>query len=183
MVDRLGKDVIYDMNRGIPGITDNQRSGDFKDCMAEKGNWDVVYEHYGEYQREGGFEGTQLILQGYPEAKVIHNANTAMSMGSVEAQKAIGKEGEIFSTGWGGTGLELDAIRNGELDATPMRMGDDVGAATAEAIKAHLEGKAEEQPLVFLGRITIAHDNMSKQEIDDLEKEAFRFSGVGALER
>ena len=41
--------MIYDMNRGIPGITDNQRSGDFKDCMAEKGNWDVVYEHYGEY--------------------------------------------------------------------------------------------------------------------------------------
>lgn len=183
MLERLGNDVVYAMNRGIPGITDNQRSGDFKDCVAEKGNWDVVYEHYGEYQREGGFEGTQLILQGYPEAGVIHNANTAMAMGSVEAQRAVGKEGEIFSTGWGGTGLELDAIRNGELDATPMRMGDDVGAATAEAIKAHLEGRAEELPLVFLGRITVAHDQMSNEEIDALEQEAFRFSGVGALER
>ncbi|WP_306261615.1 substrate-binding domain-containing protein [Pararhizobium sp. IMCC21322] len=183
MVDRLGKDVTYAMNRGIPGITDNQRSGDFKDCVKEKANWNVVYEHYGEYQREGGFEGTQLILQAYPEAKVIHNANTAMSMGSVEAQLAIGKEKEIFSTGWGGTGLELDAIRRGELDATPMRMGDDVGAATAEAIKAHLEGREAELPLVFLGRITIAHDQMSVEEIDALEKEAFRFSGIGALER
>ncbi len=183
MVDRLGKDVTYAMNRGIPGITDNQRSGDFKDCVAEKGNWNVVYEHYGEYQQEGGFEGTQLILQSYPEAKVIHNANTAMSMGSVEAQKAVGKEKEIFSTGWGGTGLELDAIRKGELDATPMRMGDDVGAATAEAIKAHLENRQDELPLVFLGRITVAHDNMSVEEIDNLEKEAFRFSGVGALKR
>ena len=75
-------------------------------------------------------------------------------MGSVEAQIAVGKEKEIFSTGWGGTGLELDAIRRGELDATPMRMGDDVGAATAEAIKAHLEGREAELPLVFLGRIT-----------------------------
>lgn len=183
MVERLGKDVTYAMNRGIPGITDNQRSGDFKDCVAEKGNWNVVYEHYGEYQREGGFEGTQLILQAYPEATVIHNANTAMSMGSVEAQVAIGKEKEIFSTGWGGTGLELDAIRRGELDATPMRMGDDVGAATAEAIKAHLEGRQDELPLVFLGRITIANDEMSVEEIDALEKEAFRFSGVGTLER
>ncbi|MFK7856263.1 MAG: substrate-binding domain-containing protein [Granulosicoccus sp.] len=183
MVERLGKDVTYAMNRGIPGITDNQRSGDFKDCVAEKGNWNVVYEHYGEYQREGGFEGTQLMLQAYPEAKVIHNANTAMSMGSVEAQVAVGKEKEIFSTGWGGTGLELDAIRRGELDATPMRMGDDVGAATAEAIKAHLEGRQEELPLVFLGRISIAHDEMSLEEIDALETEAFRFSGVGALER
>ncbi|MCR9138763.1 MAG: substrate-binding domain-containing protein [Alphaproteobacteria bacterium] len=183
MLERLGKDVTYAMNRGIPGITDNQRSGDFKDCVAEKGNWDAVYEHYGEYQREGGFTGTSLILQAYPEAKVIHNANTAMAMGSVEAQVATGKEKEIFSTGWGGTGLELDAIRRGELDATPMRMGDDVGAATAEAIKAHLEDKADELPLVFLGRITVAHDQMSKEEIDNLEKEAFRFSGVGALKR
>lgn len=182
MVERLGKDKVYAMNRGIPGITDNQRSGDFKDCVAKSG-WKVAYEHYGEYQREGGFAGTNLILQAYPEAKIIHNANTAMSMGSVEAQVAAGKEKEIFSTGWGGTGLELDAIRRGELDATPMRMGDDVGAATAEAIKADLENRSSELPLVFLGRITVAHDKMSSDEIDALEKEAFRFSGVGALKR
>lgn len=182
MIERLGNDVTYAMNRGIPGITDNQRSGDFKDCVADAG-WNPVYEHYGEYTTEGGFEGTQLMLQAYPEATVIHNANTAMSMGSVQAQIAVGKEKEIFSTGWGGTGLELDAIRRGELDATPMRMGDDVGAATAEAIRAHLEGRADELPLVFLGRITVAHDQMSGEEIDALEKEAFRFSGVDALQR
>jgi len=183
MLSRLGNDVVMAMNRGIPGITDNQRSGDFKACVEEKGNWQTVYEHYGEYQTEGGFEGTSLIMQSYPEAKIIHNANTAMAMGSVEAQLALGKEKEIFSTGWGGTGLELEAIRRGELDATPMRMGDDVGAATAEAIKADLEARADELPLVFLGRITVAHDQMSAEEIDALEKEAFRFSGVGALKR
>ncbi len=183
MIERLGTGVTMAMNRGIPGITDNQRSGDFKACVEEKAGWNTVYEHYGEYQREGGFAGTSLILQSYPEAKIIHNANTAMAMGSVEAQVAVGKEKEIFSTGWGGTGLELDAIRRGELDATPMRMGDDVGAATAEAIKADLEGRADELPFVFLGRITVAHDQMSADEIDALEQEAFRFSGVGALDR
>ncbi len=183
MLERLGSDVTMAMNRGIPGITDDQRSGDFKACVEEKGNWTTVYEHYGEYQREGGFEGTSLILQAYPEATIIHNANTAMAMGSVEAQVAVGKEKDVFSTGWGGTGLELDAIRRGELDATPMRMGDDVGAATAEAIKAHMEGRQDELPFVFLGRITVAHDQMSAEELDALEQEAFRFSGVGALER
>ncbi|WP_201769893.1 substrate-binding domain-containing protein [Actibacterium mucosum] len=183
MLGRLGNDVVMSMNRGIPGITDNQRSGDFKACVEEKGNWTTEYEHYGEYQREGGFEGTTLIMQAYPDSKVIHNANTAMAMGSVEAQVALGKEKDIFSTGWGGTGLELDAIRRGELDATPMRMGDDVGAATAEAIRADLEGRADELPLVFLGRITVAHDQMSADELDALEVEAFRFSGVGALKR
>ncbi|MEM9063287.1 MAG: substrate-binding domain-containing protein [Pseudomonadota bacterium] len=183
MLERLGKDVTYALNRGIPGITDNQRSGDFMACVKEKGNWNAVYEHYGEYQREGGFAGTNLILQAYPEAKIIHNANTAMAMGSVEAQVAAGVEKDIFSTGWGGTGLELDAIRRGELDATPMRMGDDVGAATAEAIKADMEGRNDELPFVFLGRITVAHDQMSADELDALQQEAFRFSGIGKLER
>ncbi len=183
MVERLGSDQTYALNRGIPGITDNQRSGDFSDCVQEKGGWELAYEHYGEYRREGGFDGTNLILQAYPEAKIIHNANTAMSMGSVEAQLAAGKENEIFSTGWGGTGLELEAMRRGELNATPMRMGDDVGAAVAEAVKFTMEGRGDELPQIFLGRITIANDEMSVEEIDALEQEAFRFSGVGALER
>jgi autoinducer 2-binding protein LuxP len=183
MISRLGEGMTMALNRGIPGITDDQRSGDFKACIEEKAGWTTVYEHYGEYQREGGFDGTSLIMQAYPEATVIHNANTAMAMGSVEAQVSMGKEKEIFSTGWGGTGLELDAIRRGELDATPMRMGDDVGAATAEAIKAHLENRADDLPLVFLGRITVAHDQMSAEDLDALQEEAFRFSGVGALER
>lgn len=183
MLGRLGNDVTMAMNRGIPGITDNQRSGDFKECVMEKGNWKVAYEHYGEYQTQGGFEGTSLILQAYPEATIIHNANTAMAMGSVEAQIAAGKEKEVFSTGWGGTGLELGAIRRGEMNATPMRMGDDVGAATAEAIKADLESRGDELPLVFLGRITVAHDEMSADELNALELEAFRFSGIDALKR
>lgn len=183
MAERLGSDITYAMNRGIPGITDNQRSGDFQRCIEEKANWTLAYEHYGEYTREGGFDGTNLILQAYPEVTVIHNANTAMAMGSMEALIGAGREKDVFSTGWGGTGLELDAIRRKELDATPMRMGDDVGAAAAEAVKYHLEGRAEELPLVFLGRILVAHDQMSAEELNALEAEAFRFSGVGALER
>jgi len=183
MAETLGNDVVYAMNRGIPGITDNQRSGDFQKCIEEKANWTLAYEHYGNYTREGGYDGTNLILQAYPEVTVIHNANTAMSMGSLEALIGAGRDKDIFSTGWGGTGLELDAIRRKELDATPMRMGDDVGAAAAEAIKYHLEGREDELPLVFLGRILVAHDQMAPEELDALEKEAFRFSGVGALER
>lgn len=183
MLERLGNDVTFAMNRGIPGITDNQRSGEWADCVQERGNWTLAYEHYGEYTTEGGFEGTQLILQAYPEAGIIHNANTAMAMGSVQAQIAVDAAGSVFSTGWGGTGIELDSIRRGELDATPMRMGDDVGAATAEAIKYHLEGREAELPFVFLGRITIAHDQMSEDELAALEQEAFRFSGIEPLER
>ncbi len=183
VIERYGRDVTYALVRGIPGITDNQRSGEWAACVNERGGWKKAYEHYGEYTREGGSTGTNLIVQAYPEVTFIHNANTSMAMGGMEALIAAGKVNDIVSTGWGGTGLELEAIRRKELDATPMRMGDDVGAATAEAIKYHLEGRAAELPYVFLGRIEIAHDGMPADQIDALEQEAFRFSGVDALKR
>lgn len=183
MVDRYGRDITYALVRGIPGITDNQRSGDFQACVAEKGGWTMAYEHYGNYTTEGGFDGTNLILQGYPEVTLIHYANTAMAMGGVEALNGAGRNDEIINTGWGGTALELETIRKGELDATPMRMGDDVGAAAAEAVKYHLEGRADELPFVFLGRILVAHGEMDEAELSAMEQEAFRFSGVGALNR
>ena len=56
-------------------------------------------------------------------------------------------------------------------------------AGAAEAIKYQLEGRGDELPLVFLGRILVAHDEMPPEALDALETEAFRFSGVRALSR
>jgi autoinducer 2-binding protein LuxP len=182
VVKRLGNDVQFAAIRGIPGITDDQRSGDFIDCVQDRANWSMQNEFFGDYTDEGGFNGTNGVIQAFPEITFIHNANTAMALGSVEAQVASGVTDDYFTTGWGGTGLELESIREGTLNATPMRMGDDVGAATAEAIKADLEGRNGDLPRVFLGRITIAHDELSNDELDALQQEAFRFSGVDALE-
>ena len=157
VIENVGTEGQFAMNRGTPGSVDNQRSG--------------------------GFDGTNLILTGYPEVDMIHNANTAMGMGSLSAAEALGVLDDVFVTAWGGTGEELEALRAGLLDATPMRMGDDFGVSVAEIIKADLEGRQEEIPLVFLGRITIAHKGLSVEEIDALEQEAFRYTGIGTLER
>jgi len=178
VVKHLGKDIEFAANRGIPGITDTQRSQGFMDCVEERGDWLTVYEHFGQYQKLGGADGVRLILDNFPEVTMIHNANTAMTMGAVDALREAGKLDPIYVTGWGGTAKEIEKIREGELDATPMRMSDDLGVATAEAIKFHLEGRADEVPLIYLGRITVAHNEMSDAEIDNLTREAFRYSGV-----
>lgn len=183
IVENLGTEGTYAMIRGIPGGIDNQRSGGFQECLEEKSNWTLAYEHYGDFQREGGFNGAQLILSGYPEVKMIHNANTAMAMGAISAVQAADKGEEIFVTAWGGTGDELEALRNGELGATPMRMSDDVGVSMAEVIRADLEDRAEEMPLVFLGRIDIVSGASGPDVVDAFEKEAFRYTGIGTLER
>ncbi|MFK7893884.1 MAG: substrate-binding domain-containing protein [Granulosicoccus sp.] len=183
IVENLGTVGTYAMNRGIPGGVDDQRSGGFRDCLAEKSDWELAYEHYGDFQREGGFNGTQHILSAYPEVTLIHNANTAMAMGSISAVQAADAGDRVDVTAWGGTGDELEALRNGELMATPMRMSDDVGVAMAEAIRADIEGRSEEIPLVFLGRIDIVSSESGPDVVDAFEREAFRYTGIGTLER
>ena len=46
-----------------------------------------------------------------------------------------------------------------------------------------MEGGIDGLPFVFPGRITVAHDQMSADEINALEQEDSRFSSVGALKR
>ncbi len=183
VVENLGTEGTYAMIRGVPGGVDNQRSGGFQTCLEEKSNWKLAYEHYGQFQREGGFNGAQLIISGYPEVTYIHNANTAMAMGAISAIQAAGVPDRVKTSAWGGTGDEIEALRNGELMATPMRMSDDVGVALAEAIRADQEGRQDDIPLVFLGRITIVASDSGPEVVEAFEKEAFRYTGIGTLER
>ncbi len=183
VLENLGTEGTYAMIRGLPGGIDDQRSGGFRDCLAENSNWIMAYEHYGEFQREGGFNGAQLITSAYPDVTLIHNANTAMAMGAISAVQAAGIGDRVGVTAWGGTGDELDALRNGELLATPMRMSDDVGVAMAEAIRMDLEGRDAEIPLVFLGRIDIVSSASGADVVNAMAEEAFRYTGLGTLER
>ncbi|MEF1172182.1 substrate-binding domain-containing protein [Vibrio sinaloensis] len=178
VINHLGTDVEFAANRGIPGITDTQRSQGFIDCVTEKGEWLTAYEHFGQYQKLGGADGVRLVLDNFPEVSVIHNANTAMTMGAIDALREANRLDDIYVTGWGGTAKEIEKIRTGELDATPMRMSDDLGVATAEAIKAHLEGRANQVPRIYLGRITVVHNEMAERELNMLTREAFRYSGA-----
>ena len=181
VLETLGTEGTMALVRGIPGSIDDQRSGGFKECVTSQSDWEVAYEHYGDFERERGYTGTQQILQAYPEVELIHNANTAMAMGSISAVQEIGSDVKV--TAWGGTGDEIEALRHGELWATPMRMSDDVGVATAEVVRAHLEGRTDDIPLVLLGRITIVSGTTGPEVVDAMEKEAFRYTGIGTIER
>ncbi|TDO96867.1 substrate-binding domain-containing protein [Marinomonas balearica] len=176
LIQKLGNDVYFALNRGIPGITDTQRSQLFSDCVEQKADWLNVYEHFGQYQKGGGSDGAHLIIKNFPEVALLHNANTAMTIGAIEAIKDEGKLDDIFVTGWGGTAKEIEKIKSGELNATPMRMSDDAGVATAEAIKYYLQDRKDEVPNIYLGRITVVTSDMDVSQINALSVEAFRYS-------
>ncbi len=181
VIDKLGTEGNFALMHGVPGSLDDQRSFGFRDCLVENSNWNYIYSHYGLAEADAAFNGGALIAQAYPEVSLIHGGNTAVGLGAARGVALAGASDRIHVTGWGGTGDELVSLKSGTLLATPMRMSDDLGVGTAEVIKYHLEGR--EHPLVVLGRITIAHQDMAAEEIDALEAESFRYSGVGTLER
>ncbi|EAQ65341.1 ribose ABC transporter, periplasmic ribose-binding protein [Marinomonas sp. MED121] len=178
VIERLGDNIEFAANRGIPGITDTQRSQGFIDCVEKKADWLNMYEHFGQYQKLGGSDGVKLFLSNFPEVKMVHNANTAMTIGALDTLVEESKLSDIFVTGWGGTAKEIEKIKMGELGATPMRMSDDLGVATAESIKFHIQKRESDIPHTYLGRIVVVHDKMTHEELDAFTKEAFRYSGI-----
>jgi len=81
IIEHLRNNVDCEFNLGIPGITDNRRSGAFRRCVYKPTNWRVADEHYGQYQFLDGADGAGLITNHYSEVHYVNNANTAIRIG------------------------------------------------------------------------------------------------------
>jgi autoinducer 2-binding periplasmic protein LuxP len=162
--------------RGIPGITDDQRSGIAKQYFEEAG-FEIVHETYANWDRTQGYNATLDIVGAYPDVDHIHIVSTAMAIGAVEALDELGRAGEILINGWGGGSEEQIHMLDGNLHATVMRMQDDWGVALAEMIKFHLEDRVDEIPLAFSGENQLVDDTFTREDIDEILDYAFRYSG------
>ena len=162
--------------RGIPGITDDQRSGIAKQYFEEAG-FEIVHETYANWRRDEGYSATLDIVGAYPDVDHIHIVSTAMAIGAVEALDELGRSGEILINGWGGGAEEQVHMLEGNLHATVMRMQDDWGVALAEIIKYDLEGRLDEVPLAVSGEMQLVDDTATQAAIDEILEYAFRYSG------
>lgn len=180
IVEELGGQGDFATMRFVPGFLDDQRVGTFERC-AEAAGMTKVYDHFADGTREKAYEGTKAAIAGYPDLVHIHAANTATAMGTLSALREVGLAGEFLLNGWGGGQEELDAMLEGDLHVTPMRMQDDFGVFPAEILKMHLEGRTDEIPLVAAGEIVLVNFRWTEDEIEAQKDYAFRYSGV--LER
>ncbi len=58
-----------------------------------------------------------------------------------------------------------------------MRINDDNGVAMADAIAMDLEGRGDQIPKVFCGKMILIDDRTPAQRIKSLEQKSFRYSG------
>ncbi|HIJ22430.1 MAG: substrate-binding domain-containing protein [Gammaproteobacteria bacterium] len=132
--------------------------------------------YYAGSTREMGQKAAQQALQEFPTLKFIYTCSTDLALGVADAIKQSGRT-EVMVNGWGGGSAELDAIADGELDVTVMRMNDDNGVAMADAILMDLSGKGEGVPTIYSGDFEMVTAAMEKERVEQLKQRAFRYSG------
>lgn len=155
------------------GYVSDARGDTFIQQMEGTGDYQLASSYYTKATQESGYEATLNILKNDPDIKFIYACSTDVALGAAQALQEQNRE-DIQVNGWGGGSAELEALNEGHLDVTVMRINDDTGIAMAEAIKRDLEGEAV--PVVYSGDFEIVTKEDSSQKIDVFKQRAFRYS-------
>jgi autoinducer 2-binding protein LuxP len=159
---------------GSRGYVSQMRGGTFKARMLNQPEIQLVAEYYTGFNRENSRKAARQLLEKHQDLDFIFSSSTDITLGILDAIKESGKQGRVVTNGWGGGSNELQALTQGELDMTVMRINDDNGAAMAEAIQWQLRGKIV--PTVYSGDMLLVTNKMTTVEIQNLTKRAFRYS-------
>ncbi|RYU68467.1 ABC transporter substrate-binding protein [Aliivibrio finisterrensis] len=149
--------------------------GDVFVQSMDNNKYTLTSSFYTDTTEESAYKATKNIVNDNPDIDFIYASSTDIALGALDALDENMNVQPVLN-GWGGGSLELIAIEQGKLDATVMRMNDDIGIAMAEAIKLDLEGK--QVPTVYSGDFEMVTSETNTEELEKLKQRAFRYSGV-----
>jgi ABC-type sugar transport system substrate-binding protein len=127
--------------QGVPGVVSDKRMNGFLSVMEKHPDIDVHIGVHTDFDRVKAFEATSNLLAAHPEVDLIYGVSTGVGLGIGQALKAAGLSDQIYSLGFGGTGDEITAMKEGWLSASPLRSIDDSGVAVADAFIANMKGE------------------------------------------
>lgn len=172
----MGKQVNYLMLYGTRGYISHARGDEFIRLTADQPGYVMRQAFYTDVNREKASQAVLQTLATRPDINLIYACTTDIALGAMDALKTLNKEEHIILNGWGGGSAELEALANGHLDLTVMRMNDDNGVAMAEAIRLDQAGKTNLVPLVYSGDYAVVDKQTPTQELERLKDYAFRYS-------
>jgi len=129
------------MMLGEPGNKASDERGLTAARIWEDRGMKIVYTHYGYWEATQAYDGTERILMGYPNVKLIYGVNSAMAMGVANAVHSAGLTGKVHVIGFGCVTSELDMIWEGLITAAIFRDAQSSGRDMADAIMRHLRGE------------------------------------------
>lgn len=173
---KLGQKQDFAILFGPRGYVSRARGNTFLQAYSDPEAMNLKASYYVGYDREKSRQATESILQDHQNLSFIYACSTDIALGVMDAIAARGNQGTVITNGWGGGAAELDAILEGKLDVTVMRMNDDNGVAMAEAIVLDQTGNSDQIPVVFSGEFALVTKDNSTEDIQELKARAFRYS-------
>ena len=143
--EHLGGEGKIAILQGAPGVVSDLRMNGFLSVVEGYPDIEVVIGPYTDFDRSKAYDAAQNLLTAHDDIDLIYGVSTTIGLGSAQAIRQIGKSDEIASMGFGGTGDEIVAMKEGWLTASVLRSIDDSGVAVADAFVAHSQGESVEQ--------------------------------------
>lgn len=112
-LDGKGKVVLIEGTAG--NSTSTERVDGYLDAFAEYPEIELLDSQPADFNREKGMTVMENFLQRYPEIDGVASVNKDMTMGALEACKAVGREDEMIHVTFDVDSDCLDAIEAGEI--------------------------------------------------------------------
>lgn len=171
---KLGNQGRYGLLYFTHGYVSTMRGETFRNFMEKTSEIVMVDSAYTNGKSDKAYAAARTMIRDH-DPDFIYATSTDIAMGAIQALESENAE-DTMVNGWGGGSYELDAIRDGKLDVTVMRMNDDNGVAMAEAICLDIMDKADQVPTIFSGEMVLVEKGISKSALDALIRKAFRYS-------
>lgn len=144
----------------------------YKSKINELGKNELIAVHPADYNREKAMNIMQNMLQSGQDFNVVHVANEDMAMGVLQVLKDAGKLNNPISViSNNGSPEGLEAIKNGELEATVSTSPGVEGIVCFEALYRHIKG--EDVPKqVMIPMVWINEDNVDEAVSWTVDKSA-----------
>lgn len=174
--DTLGSKKDFAILFGPKGYVSQGRGIRFLQAYYDAAAENLKASYYTGYDRARSRQAASRILEDHPTLSFIYTSATDIALGAADAIRAHGLEGKVSTNGWGGGSAELDALAEGTLQVTVMRMNDDAGVAMAEAIALDTAGRGNEVPVVYSGSFVLLTAAECSVRLSTLKARAFRYS-------
>ena len=112
--------------QGIPGASATRdRGAGFHNILDEKSNVKFISSQAADFDRQKGLSVMENIIQGNKDIQVVFAHNDEMALGAAKAIMANNIDATVI--GFDGGDDALDAIENGEMQATVAQQPDLIG--------------------------------------------------------
>jgi len=131
--------------QGAPGVASDRRMAGFLSVIEQYPDIEVIIGPHTDFDRSKAYDAAQNLLAAHDDLDLIYGVSTTIGLGAGQAVRQIGKSDQIATMGFGGTGDEIVAMKEGWLTASILRPIDDSGVGVADAFVAHSKGETPPQ--------------------------------------